>query len=306
MRKMNKFNLIAFLPHFLVVYSSGIIPTGDFWPSVSGTQIFNNLTSCQQNCVLGVNTKVGCQGSGCCVSYGCVCSENTNGTNFLAAQSVVSDCSQSCPVNPEGLSALEALDDLCVVYNAALLSNGSAAPAPLSNNSSNATIPSQTSSFTLPGVAPEGKFNFNSTALLLTFPATNRILITSAGYNSLDDCSKFVLNGCKDTNGVRDESNCGPVYQIKNWEMYSGIADYLHCHNTDCLCDIPSSFNNSMQAMLLAGQDFCGMLPPVDYLQNADDRYANMANVFITFCSATGAVPHSWQFLYQGDTHSSK
>jgi hypothetical protein len=154
---MNKLKTIFFLFHLHGVYSSGIIPTGDFWPSVSGTQIFSNLTSCQQNCVLGVNTKVGCQGSGCCVSYGCVCSENTNGTNFLTAQSVVSDCSQSCPVNPNGMSALEALDDLCVVYNAALLSNVSTTVAPLTNTSSNATLPSQTSSFTLSSNAPEGK-----------------------------------------------------------------------------------------------------------------------------------------------------
>jgi hypothetical protein len=135
--------------------SVGIIPTSDFWQSVRQSPIFQNLTSCQQSCISDVNSKTGCSGDGCCVSYGCVCSENTDGPNFINAENAVSQCSQSCPPNANSLSTVQAFDDLCVVFNAANLTTPSSTQAPVNGSSPTST---STANFTLPGAGqPTGK-----------------------------------------------------------------------------------------------------------------------------------------------------
>lgn len=91
----------------------------DDWVTVNQTDIYRNLTSCAQSCVQFVNTKIwDVRQNRTCQSWGCVCSNSTQGENFLNGLSNVISCtSQSCGNETEKVDgAVEAYEDLCLVY----------------------------------------------------------------------------------------------------------------------------------------------------------------------------------------------
>ena len=88
------------------------IDSRDKWSSVYNSTLYNALPRCAQTCVASVDKNLNCW------SYGCVCSENTPGENFVNGTKYVQDCVRgSC--DGEGASvtnaALNAFQSLCGV-----------------------------------------------------------------------------------------------------------------------------------------------------------------------------------------------
>ena len=68
--------------------------SGLAWKSLESKAAYKSLPTCAQTCLLNAYTAV----DPGCVSYGCVCSENTLGPNYLASWKYVTDCTaKGCP-----------------------------------------------------------------------------------------------------------------------------------------------------------------------------------------------------------------
>lgn len=63
--------------------------------------------------------------------------------------------------------------------------------------------------------------------------------ITSVEYPSINKCAKFVLNGCLNENGTR-EQDCDSIKKPLSWENYKGIAAERQCLDPECLCRGPN------------------------------------------------------------------
>jgi hypothetical protein len=104
----------------LVVCSGRIaaLKSTDDWPTVDRTDLYLSLPMCAKPCVRNVNQHI-LMGTTYCQSYGCVCSESTQGPNFLAGLRNVTDCaSNACSAVTEVEDAENAYQDLCLVYAA--------------------------------------------------------------------------------------------------------------------------------------------------------------------------------------------
>jgi hypothetical protein len=101
--------LILFLSLFFT--SALAVNSTDDWITVERTDIFKELDPCAQSCVRNVNGKIWDEGQKrMCQSYGCVCSESTQGPNFLSGQANVTSCAKS------SCSRQEAVDQATLVY----------------------------------------------------------------------------------------------------------------------------------------------------------------------------------------------
>lgn len=102
------------------IYALGCVAVNstDDWTTVNETDIYQKLDDCAKQCVETVNDRVwDVRQQRFCQSYGCVCSENTQGPNFLAAQSNVTSCAaKACNSTNATDDATQALDDLCLVH----------------------------------------------------------------------------------------------------------------------------------------------------------------------------------------------
>ena len=94
------------------------INSTDDWASVDRTEIYRGLSECAKPCVRNVNREID-MGYLRCQSYGCVCSESTQGQNFLWGLSNVTECATvACSEEEDIVAAEVAYQDLCLVYAA--------------------------------------------------------------------------------------------------------------------------------------------------------------------------------------------
>jgi CFEM domain len=88
--------------------------TGDRWRDVANSTEYQQLPACAQSCVLQVDNSISCW------SYGCVCSENTLGSNFNASLSNIASCATNNCRNDGGDVAVgeatDAFKQLCRLY----------------------------------------------------------------------------------------------------------------------------------------------------------------------------------------------
>ncbi|KAH8679657.1 hypothetical protein BGZ60DRAFT_524868 [Tricladium varicosporioides] len=229
----------------------------DDWTTVDQSAVYHNLDRypCAQNCVRNVNQQIwDVRESKHCQSYGCVCSESTQGLNFQAGLSNVTSCvGKSCNQKAITNTAIAIFADLCLV-----------------------------------------------SALSSSRPSTKSgkiFIITSAGYPNTTQCAKFVMNGCVDENGIRNEPNCGPRKKSPNWEAYKGVADQRNCTTPECLCSGPN-FDLTFGTAYDAGIRFCGMRPSTASLPNPE--LDDMMNVIATDCASYSYPPRNYTYHYSG------
>lgn len=110
-------------------------------------------------------------------------------------------------------------------------------------------------------------------------------------YANLTPCAKFVLNGCLNENGTRNELKCEPFHKLDQWEKYRGIAAQRQCKTSECLCK-PPSFNTSFAVAYQTGVQYCGMFLSTAAVKNQE--YEDMQNVFATYCASEGYPPKDW------------
>jgi len=121
--------------------------TYEKYTDIYKTPLYNTLTSCAQKCIDGVDTHLKCW------SYGCVCSENTPGTNFINATRYIESCVQSsCAQSSDTTrnSALDAFQSFCnVTYytNLNATATGSLSVAPTISVTVTVGSPSATATF---------------------------------------------------------------------------------------------------------------------------------------------------------------
>jgi hypothetical protein len=90
----------------------------DDWHTVDRTDLYLRLPMCAKPCVRNVNQHI-LMGNTYCQSYGCVCSESTEGPNFLSGLQNVTDCaSNACSAAADVEHAKDAYQDLCLIYAA--------------------------------------------------------------------------------------------------------------------------------------------------------------------------------------------
>jgi hypothetical protein len=114
--------LCLLLSHALL---SSAVDSRDKWSSAYNTTLYNALSSCAQPCLAGVDASLKCW------SYGCVCSENTLGENFINGTRFIESCvlnacqqATSTALGP----ALSAFQSLCGVpyFNVSATPTGTA------------------------------------------------------------------------------------------------------------------------------------------------------------------------------------
>lgn len=90
------------------------IISSDHWTDIANSTAYTGLSySCAQPCLLGAGTTIRCW------SYGCVCSENTPGPNFVQALNDVTACARSncsnVDSNEAAAAASNAFQEICRV-----------------------------------------------------------------------------------------------------------------------------------------------------------------------------------------------
>ncbi|KAF2838684.1 hypothetical protein M501DRAFT_1031753 [Patellaria atrata CBS 101060] len=243
------------------LWSSHAVNSTDDWIRINRTEIWRDLDSCAQECVLTVNDKVWDVEQGrYCRSYGCVCSGSTRGPNFQNAESNVTTCAEAQCSREEAVeSATQTLGDLCLV---------------LSLNSTRQ-------------VADNGSI----------------IRITAEGYPNITDCARFVLNGCLNEDGIRDEPDCNPSKRTPSWEEYRGVAEQQDCTTPECICRGPN-FDVSFGVAYDAGIEFCAMRPSTRALPNP--QVDDMMNVLAEYCTGHGYPQRNYTYTYTGQPPGSE
>ncbi|KAI9766506.1 MAG: hypothetical protein M1840_006463 [Geoglossum simile] len=256
--------------------------TDSGWSDVAYTDIYDSLVSCAQDCVLYVNQATSCN------TYGCVCSENSGGSNFNAGAKSIADCAkQSCPNKQDVDDAATAFRDLCNPINAV---NAPSASRP-STRATSSTTPTRSSSHSSSSAAASS----TSTGPLL--------LIKPPKYDRLNPCSKFCLNSCRDANGTANEPNCHTNNKPKGWGGYKGIADQLGCTTASCLCEY-EAFNTTFGKLYQSGLKFCNLLPSTADLPVPE--YNRLQGVLADWCTDMNSKPTSWSHEVEGEAPGTK
>jgi len=126
----------------------------------------------------------------------------------------------------------------------------------------------------------------------VTVPPT----ISAKTYDSLSDCAKFCLNGCRDATG-KAEPNCKPLKEPEGWERYKGLAAELGCYTPLCLC-APGAFNLTYGTLWKTSVRFCNILPSTQNLDSPE--YDRLQGTLATYCKDNEYTPDAYSFLVEG------
>lgn len=125
---------------------------------------------------------------------------------------------------------------------------------------------------------------------------TTVLEITGPGYDKLESCGKWCLNGCLDSNGTRLE-NCGPNFYPPNWGDFHGLAADQDCSTPDCMCNA-ANFDSAVAKLIESSRGFCGW--PVSKPQAPFPPYDNMHSVFVNWCLRMGYAHHNYTAVIVG------
>jgi hypothetical protein len=113
--------------------------TGEPWTNVTSILGYKLLPDCAKPCVLDVNTL------NSCYSFGCVCSDNTYGPEFIAGVTNITSCAkQRCKSAAEVNIAMNTFRDICLVA-VGLATTTPGATSTLVSNSTNIYVTSAAS-----------------------------------------------------------------------------------------------------------------------------------------------------------------
>jgi hypothetical protein len=118
---------------------------GDPWTDITSSDTYKKQPACIQTCLLNVASQIPP-----CVDYGCVCTGDSLGTNFVAGFTDVSACAQESCGNPtDANTAVNAFRDICLIQQGFLTSSATststvntpaALPVPTVTTLSNSTV----------------------------------------------------------------------------------------------------------------------------------------------------------------------
>jgi len=128
-------------------------------------------------------------------------------------------------------------------------------------------------------------------------PLTGRV-----PYAKLPPCSKFALNSCRNTNGVKDEQGCATNKQPAGWDSYRGLMYTAGCNSDQCLCK-GGNFLLHWNYLVLAGSEFCNYLPTTSDYNSTE--YDDLQGAFSSFCKERGYPPLTYLSYIIGDEGSS-
>lgn len=100
------------LVFFIVIFSVAALNSGETWSKAQTSSAYKNLPECARTCIAQVDNSLSCW------SYGCVCSENTVGKNFIDGANHVQKCVRDdCPKGSESIvnNALDVFQSICQV-----------------------------------------------------------------------------------------------------------------------------------------------------------------------------------------------
>lgn len=85
---------------------------------MQNTSAYQSLDICSRDCIIKVNGSLA-DGDTPCVAYGCVCTDSTNGKNYIQGLANVKDCAiQSQCSDPN--QATTGFADICAIYAAGI------------------------------------------------------------------------------------------------------------------------------------------------------------------------------------------
>jgi hypothetical protein len=110
---------VALLLPLLFPFSAAFsINAGDFWTVVQNASAYLSLDGCSKNCISIVNGSLTDMNIPC-VSYGCVCTDTTNGKNYVQGLANVKQCAvQAKCADPN--QATTGFADICAIYAAGI------------------------------------------------------------------------------------------------------------------------------------------------------------------------------------------
>ena len=97
---------------FTLVFPTLALNSGETWSKAQTSSAYKNLPECARTCIAQVDNSLSCW------SYGCVCSENTVGKNFIDGANYVQKCVRDdCPEGSESVvnNALDVFQSICEV-----------------------------------------------------------------------------------------------------------------------------------------------------------------------------------------------
>jgi hypothetical protein len=129
------------------------------------------------------------------------------------------------------------------------------------------------------------------------------LLIKAAAYNTLNPCSKFCLNSCRDVSGSLSESDCGTEKMPEDWKSYRGLAYGVGCATPSCVC-LGGGFNISYGKLYQASVKFCNTLPTTKNLDSPE--YDRLQGVLADYCTDNGMTPYGYINVIEGDADNSQ
>jgi hypothetical protein len=94
------------------------ISASDFWTVVQNTSTYQSLDVCSKDCILKVNGSLADVDT-TCVAYGCICTDTTNGKNYVQGLANVKDCAiqSNCSDSDQATTGFA---DICAIYAAGI------------------------------------------------------------------------------------------------------------------------------------------------------------------------------------------
>ncbi|KAL8388738.1 hypothetical protein RB599_010066 [Gaeumannomyces hyphopodioides] len=286
----------------LVLLDAGVAetnPSYSQWSSIiPSSPLYTGVTACAKRCLAEVDTRLSCW------SYGCVCSENTTGLNFVEGMDYVSDCArEKCPSSEAAAaeaSVRGAFQGLCGVPFYDTTSSAVVTTLLTSGRSTVITTTTVVAASTTSGMA----------RATLIFDPENPVKIDEpeSAYNKLDPCVRWVLNVCKGKGD--DQTNCHPRPELQGASqgtgplVWKGLGYLLECSNSECVCSASGErFLASGQKLYEKANYYCSIgIPYQGRPQKENEAFTDMMTMISAYCSVKGNTLSEWLVAMFGNS----
>ncbi|RSL89758.1 hypothetical protein CEP51_001042 [Fusarium floridanum] len=245
---------------FTLVFSTTALNSGETWSKAQTSSAYKNLPECARTCIAQVDNSLSCW------SYGCVCSENTVGKNFIDGANYVQKCVRDdCPKGSESVvnNALDVFQSICEVEYFEF------------SDSTTATVTAT--------IAPTATPTFDASKVVM-------IDKPDGSYKALDSCVRWVLNGCDSPKDNKD--NCKPARPGNHGDIWTGLGAYLQCSTAECVCG-GSRFFYSSQKLYERADLYCSIGFPYEG-SDTNQAFQLTLGMLADYCSTEGFVLGKW------------
>ncbi|KAM0426015.1 hypothetical protein ACHAPT_008644 [Fusarium lateritium] len=252
--------LLAVFSSLIFVVPVVAVNSGDTWSKAQSSSDYKALPECARTCIAQVDNNLSCW------SYGCVCSENTVGKNFIDGANYIQKCVRDdCPKGSEPVvnKALDVFQSICELSYFEF------------SDSTTETITATLA----PTATP-------------TFDASKVVMIDKPddSYKALDSCVRWVLNGCKSPKD--NDDNCKPARPGDHSDIWTGLGAYLECSTAECVCG-GSRFFYSTQKLYERADLYCSIGFPYQGSDN-NEAFQLTLGMLADYCSKEGHMLGKW------------